>query len=92
MKHVKKLIINEDIFNVKELDYIDSFTEIFEVFSFLIRKSYIDKEGSLLRKLDDINDEIERVFDIDEYFDSIEHYYSQFKLVSDIIKIYKNRI
>lgn len=92
MYHIKRLVLDENVFNVKNLDYIDSFTELFEIFSYLVKKSYIDKNGSLMRSLDDINDEIEKIFDLDEWFGSIEEYYSQLEMIINIIKLNRNKL
>ena len=45
MKHVKPLTLNEDLFNIRDLDYVDAFSELFEVFAHLKLKKYIDRDG-----------------------------------------------
>lgn len=92
MKHVKPLKINEDVFNIRDLDYIDAFADIFQVFSHLRLKKYIDRDSKLVRSIDDINQELDYSMGFDEWFEDDENYKYESRLVSDILKNYRKKL
>lgn len=92
MRHVKSLNLNEDVFNVKSLDYVDSFYSTFRIFSYLKQKGLIDRDGELIANLNEINERVEKYIGIDEPFNSIDDYYDQLSVVIDIIKNYRNKL
>lgn len=92
MKHVKPLTLNEDLFNIRDLDYVDAFSELFEVFAHLKLKKYIDRDGNLIKSIDDINDELDYLKGLDEWFNDEEDYLQQLGLIRDVLKNYRNKI
>ena len=83
-----KLFENQ-IFGVKDIDYIDSFTEIFGLFSDLKKNNFIDENGKLLVNLDIIND---KVPDFDDFFDTEDEYNETLLVIKEIISKYYKKI
>jgi hypothetical protein len=92
MKHLK-LFLLEDLFNVRDLDYVDSFSELFRVFSFLKYKNYIDRDGNLTLDIDSINNILNKKFGFDdEWFFDENDYQKQLDVVKKIIKENTNKL
>jgi len=83
-----KLFENK-IFGVKDLDYIDSFTEIFSVFSQMKDFKLIDEDGKLIVDIDSIGT---KVPEFDDMFDTEDEYYEMLFIVKDIIDKYYKKI
>jgi hypothetical protein len=83
-----KLFENK-IFGVKDLDYIDSFTEIFNVFSKMKDFKLIDEDGKLIVDIDFIGTKLP---EFDDMFDTEDEYYEMLFIVKDIIDKYYKKI
>lgn len=82
-------VFEAKIFGFKDLDYVDSFAEIFEILSKMKRLGYIDGNGNL--KVD-INLIGKKIPEFDEIFDDEGDYYETLEIVKDIIDNYYKRI
>lgn len=85
---VKKLFENK-LFGFRDLDYVDSFAEIFEILSKMKRLGYIDRDGNLLIDIYTIN---RKLPEFDEFFDDENDYYETLELVKDIIDNYYRKL
>ena len=92
MKHVKPLILNEELFNVRDLDYVDSISELFQVFSYLKQRNSIDRDGNLKESIEEINEELDKSMGTEEYFEDEEDYMNQLNVIVDIIKNYRYKL
>lgn len=92
MKHVRPLMINEELFNVRDLDYINSLSETFQVFAYLKHEKLIDRDGELTMNFEELNDKINLYLGFDDWFDSDEDYIKQLNIIKDIIKNYRYRL
>ena len=92
MEHVKPLRINEDIINIKDLDYIDFLSDTFQVFAYLKLKKSINRDGDLVKTIDDVNEEIEKATNVEEWFADEKDYIQRLDVVKDIIKKYRYKL
>ena len=82
-------LFEDQIFGIKDIDYIDSFTEIFGLFSQLKNSNLIDENGKLLVDLEIINYKIP---DFDDFFDTEDEYNETLLVIKEIINKYYKKI
>lgn len=84
-----KVFENERLFGVGDIDYIDNFAELFNIFSLLRSSEMCDKHGILKVDVDDIGSKYP---EFDDMFDTEEEYYASLALVKEIIEKYYKRL
>lgn len=84
-----KVFENERVFGVGDIDYIDNFAELFNIFSLLRGANMCDKHGILKVDIDDVGLKFP---EFDDMFDTEEEYYASLTLVKEIIEKYYKRL
>lgn len=82
-------MFEKQIFGVGEIDYIESFSDVFTTLSLMRKKELIDKDGNLLVDIDNVGNVVP---EFDELFDTDEEYYETLLVIKEIIDKYSNKI
>lgn len=92
MRHIRPLTINEELFNVRDLDYVDSLSEVFQIFAYLKHENFIDRDGDPTMDYEELNDKISSHLGFDDSFEDDADYIKQLNIVKDIIKNYRYKL
>jgi hypothetical protein len=91
MYRVKRFNVfeNEKIFGVGDIDYIESFTELFTIIRDMKKYNLVDEHGILKVDVDDVGMKLP---EFDDLFDTEDEYYKALDLVKEIINNYYKKL